>query len=119
MNRDQKYREMRGKGKFFFFPLVIMAFLALGWVVMFLWNAILPSVTGVEKLSYWQAIGLFLLSRILFGGFWPGRKGHHDTKKAHMWRKKWMSMSEEERIKFRQEWKHRCGPKGKEQENEA
>jgi len=31
------------------------------------------------------------------------------------WRQKWMNMSDEERTKFREEWKKRCQPRGKEQ----
>ena len=43
--------------------------LALGYLVMQLWNAILPGVTGVKCLTYWQAVGLLLLCRILVGRF--------------------------------------------------
>ncbi len=55
----------RGVLKFF----VVVAALALAsLVVMFLWNAILPSVVGWGAVSYWQAMGIFILSRLLFGG---------------------------------------------------
>jgi hypothetical protein len=111
MHRNYKSGNMRRKGKFFFLPLMVLALLGFGLVVMLLWNAILPSVTGVEKLSYWQAVGILLLSRILFGGIWPGKKAHHKSPKARMWRNKWMNMSEEERAQFKEEWKHRCEPK--------
>ncbi|KAA3640272.1 MAG: hypothetical protein DWQ02_02310 [Bacteroidetes bacterium] len=107
---------MYGKGKYFFFPLIILALLGFGLVVMLLWNAILPNVTGVSKLTYWQAVGLLLLSKILFGSFRPGKKSHRHKSKAQYWRKKWMSMSDEERAKFKQEWRHRCGPNDKESE---
>ena len=42
---------------------------------MALWNAILPEVVDAKPLSYWQALGLLLLSRILFGGFRFGGGG--------------------------------------------
>jgi Ca2+/H+ antiporter, TMEM165/GDT1 family len=93
---------------FFFFPLLIaaVAFL-LGGVVMWLWNAILPAVTGVSPLTYWQAMGLLVLSRILFGGFrFGGRPRHH---KPAPWRDKWANMNAEEREHFKNEWKKRCG----------
>ncbi len=52
-------------------------------VVMLLWNAIIPGLTGWGTLGYLQAAGLFLLTRILFGGHGPGHwhsrwHGHHD-----------------------------------------
>lgn len=103
---------MRPK-KFVFFPLFAVAALLLGGLlVMLLWNAILPEVTSVGLLGYWQAVGLLLLSRILFGN-WGGKPGgrnpkqHWQRKKA--WREKWMNMSEEERAQFKEKWRKRCG----------
>ncbi len=54
---------------------VIMTALAggLGYVVMVLWNAIMPEVTGVRPVSFWQAVGLLALARLLVGGFSRGR----------------------------------------------
>ncbi|MFN7120301.1 MAG: hypothetical protein ACK4TA_26165, partial [Saprospiraceae bacterium] len=102
---------MRPK-RFFFFPLFGIGALFLGsWAVMLLWNAILPDVIGVKTLTYWQAMGLLVLSRILFGGWrGGGRPGGFDKHKynKHMaWRDKWMNMSMEERMKFKQEWRER------------
>jgi hypothetical protein len=39
-----------------------------GWVVMLLWNALMPEIFGLKTLSYWQAWGLLILSSILFKG---------------------------------------------------
>ena len=39
-----------------------------GWVVMLLWNWLMPEILGLKTLSYWQAWGLLLLSSILFKG---------------------------------------------------
>lgn len=81
---------------------------------MLLWNAILPDVTGVEALGYWQGVGLLVLSRILFGGWRGGGKpgGYANKKYGHRggahWREKWMNMSEEERLKMKQQWRERC-----------
>lgn len=83
--------------------------LVLGWAVQFLWNNIVPEVTGWKSLSYTQALGLFVLCRILFGGFrggGPGYKRSFAAKKAH-----WMNMSEEERARFKANWAERCAPK--------
>lgn len=95
----------------FIFLFFAAAFLLLGAIVMLLWNAILPEVTSARPLSYWQALGLLVLSRILFGGFRFGRPGDKTEywKKRREWREKWMNMSEEERARFRESWKKRCG----------
>lgn len=101
--------------RFWVFPFFgIGALLLGGWAVMLLWNAILPDVTGVKALTYWQAMGLLILSRILFGGWRGGgrsggfNKHKPDFQKHAAWRDKWMNMSMEERLKFKQEWRERC-----------
>jgi hypothetical protein len=72
---------MRFKARFVGRGVLILAAIAvLGYVVMLLWNAIIPGVfLGVRTLDYRQAMGLLVLSRILFGGFRsrggpPGRR---------------------------------------------
>jgi len=53
--------------------LVVVGIAALGWVVMALWNWLIPSLfIGAKEIGYVQAMGLLLLSKILFGGF----RGH-------------------------------------------
>lgn len=48
----------------------LAAFLALGgFVVRWLWNWLLPPLFGLHTITFWQALGLLALSRILFGGF--------------------------------------------------
>lgn len=55
---------------------IILAVLAAGAaVVMLLWNCIIPAVIGWGALSYWQAAGLLLLCKILFGSFRKGGAG--------------------------------------------
>jgi hypothetical protein len=84
------------------------AVLLLGWAVMVLWNAILVPAAGLGMLSFWQGVGLLVLSRILVGGFgrrgmgWKGRQGMQE---------KWASMNPEERERFRQQWRSRCAPR--------
>lgn len=50
-----------------FMVLVLFIALALGAPVMLLWNAVMPVVFGLTKITFWQAIGLNLLGSILFG----------------------------------------------------
>jgi len=99
--------------RFLFFLLFIFAFLVpLGFIVMALWNNILTAVVHVPLIDFWQALGLFALSRILFGGF-PGKPGWagHGRRRKEMedMRNKWFNLSPEEKAKFRQNWKGRCG----------
>lgn len=105
--------------KVLFFVLVFAAFiLAIGWVVMFLWNAILPDTIGVKPLNYWKALGLLVLARILFGNF--GKRGGPpwgSSKKGH-WRNKWRNMSHEERSEAKSRWKEYCRTRKQHSEKE-
>jgi len=108
-----------GKKKKFFvlIPLlVIAAILLFGWIVMQLWNAILPSALHAGELSYLQSIGLLVLCRILFGGFAGKRFGGGGPGfRGGIGKEKWMSMSDEEKAKFKEQWRMRCGrPKDEE-----
>jgi hypothetical protein len=84
--------------------LRLIAFAALavalsGYIVMTLWNAVLPRVTGLHALTFVQGLALLVLSRILFGGLrgWGRRGGHW---RARM-RARWQQLSPEERERFR------------------
>ncbi|QQS27525.1 MAG: hypothetical protein IPM47_11495 [Sphingobacteriales bacterium] len=95
------------------FLLIGVVFIVLaGFLTSWLWNAILPDVLGVSKISFFQALGILLLSRLLFGRFGRHRgfyeKRNHIHPKAAMMREKWANMSEEERENFKQQWKERC-----------
>jgi hypothetical protein len=86
--------------------------LALGSViVMLLWNGILPSLFNLRTITFFQAAGLLLLSRILFGGF----RGHGPARRFG-WRRgmmrRWAQMTPEEREKVRQAMRGGCGPMG-------
>ena len=106
------YNRKRRRGWFFFFSLVaILMALLIGGLVMWLWNAILPKVLNVRPITYWQAVGLLVLSRILFGRFWGGSYRGRGQMSGGPWREKWMKMTPEEREQFTQEWRNRCSPK--------
>lgn len=94
----------------FFILCFAGAVLLFGAVVMGLWNAILPHVLGVKAISFVQALGILLLSKILFGGFGGGRRWGG---RGHEWKQrmkqKWEKMTPDEREKFKAEWKDRCG----------
>jgi hypothetical protein len=92
--------------------LKIAAFAALyivvfGTMVVALWNWLMPSLFNLPTISFSQALGLFVLCRILTGGFrfsgihgggehWAGRKAMFEN---------WKNMSPDERERMKQEWK--------------
>jgi hypothetical protein len=82
----------------------------LGFVVRGLWNWLTPGLFGWHLINFWQAVGILVLSKILFGGF-RGHAGRH-----FYWRRRmierWEQMTPEEREKFRQSMRGRCGSFG-------
>ena len=76
--------------------ILLFTFLG-GEVVRLLWNWLLPAIFGWREISFWQAVGLLALCRILFGGF--GRHGVYRSKR----------MNPEERERFRQRMRERFG----------
>ena len=90
-----------------FLLFVALAATVFGFVVMWLWNWLMPVIFGLHAITYWQALGLLVLSKILFG--FHGRPGF-----AMHWRQRmmerWEQMTPEEREKFRAGMRARCGP---------
>lgn len=84
---------------FVFFPLLGIAFLALvGLIVMLLWNYTLPDIFHFPVITFWQALGLFLLAKVLFG-FGKGKGGPPWANRAK--HRAFAKLSEEEKEKFR------------------
>ena len=89
----------RKKWIFFVAPPAIVLFVALcGEVVMHLWNWLLPALFGWRQITFWQALGLLVLCRILFGGFGGQARWRQS---GGQWQR-WERMTPEEREKFRQ-----------------
>lgn len=87
----------------FLIPPAILALVGLlGLAVYLLWNNVVVAVLGVPSVSYWQALGLFVLAKILFGG-WPGGHGWRERMMA----RRWASLDPEQREHFREEMKRR------------
>ena len=64
------------------FGVLAIGLIALcGWVVMLLWNWLMPEIFGLKALNYWQAWGLLALSTILFKGFGSGASGGKSDRK--------------------------------------
>jgi hypothetical protein len=91
-------------------PLAILGmllFIAIGGeVVMRLWNWLLPPLFGWRAVTFWQALGLLALCRILFGGFGLHNSGRSDYRRRA---ERWKEMTPEERERFRQGMSGRCG----------
>ena len=81
--------------------LVVVGLAVLGWVVMTLWNWVIPALfVGARTIDFVHALGLLVLSRILFGGF----RGHRGWRDRRHWRK-WEAMTPEEREHFQTAWR--------------
>ncbi|HXB58016.1 MAG TPA: hypothetical protein VNU95_00525 [Candidatus Acidoferrales bacterium] len=91
----------------FLIPVFIIAFLAIfSFAVYELWNHVLTDVLGVRTITYWQALGILVLARILFGGF-PCKRGGPPWRRGMM--EHWQSLTPEEREKLREKMGHHCG----------
>ncbi|HEX2330906.1 MAG TPA: hypothetical protein VHN74_19435 [Candidatus Angelobacter sp.] len=88
--------------------MILFAFLG-GELVRLLWNWLAPSLFGWRQITFWQALGLLAICRILFGGF--GCHRGHGWRGRHRMAERWESMTPEERERWRQNWRSgRCGP---------
>ncbi len=109
----------------YFFGAIAMILLAIafGWVVMWLWNALIPQLFGGPILNWTQAVGILVLARLLTGGFGKGWGGHHrcrdcghsgwKSRKSGHWKQRWeekmSNMSPEERERCKAKMKRWCG----------
>ena len=103
---------IRKKRLLLFAPLALVGmavFIAVGgWVVMSLWNWLGPAVFGFRTVTFWQALGLLALCRILFGGFGRhggGGRSHSDSRQRMA--ERWEKMTPEERERYSQSWRGR------------
>ena len=90
--------------KIAFFALIAVGIVS--FAVMVLWNTLLPNIFAVKAITFWQALGLLVLSKLLFGGFRPyGNGGGH-------WRRRmverWEQMTPEERERFKLGMRYGC-----------
>jgi len=70
-----------------------------GELVMRLWNWLLPDLFGFKQLTFWPALGLLALCRILFGGFGM-RGGDMRSRMRRRMAERWDRMTPEEREKY-------------------
>lgn len=103
-----------------FAPLAILGMAIFAWIggeiVMQLWNWLAPALFGFRQITFWQALGLLALCRILFGGFGMGGGGGHRNSRRGMdgrirerMDERWEEMTPEQRERFRHERHGRDG----------
>lgn len=93
--------------------MVLVAAVVFGFVTMSLWNALMPAIFGLKLITFWQALGLLALGKILFGGFHRHGGGRPGWKRPMQ--ERFANMSLEEREQFRagmrgRNWCRPCSP---------
>lgn len=99
----KRYRFARAL-KFMLFAASAVAVLSL--LVMVLWNHLIPAIFPLHAITFWQALGLFLLSKLLFGGLRPPFAGRDPWRRRMM--ERWEHMTPEERENFKRGFRS-CG----------
>jgi hypothetical protein len=82
-------------------PAMVLFVWLFGEIVMHLWNWLMPALFGLKLITFWQALGLLVLSRILVGGLGGG--SNNPRRRERRWKDRWEHMTPEEREKLR-EW---------------
>jgi len=86
--------------------LAVVNTLVFGIVVKLLWNWLMPAIFGLGEISYWQAFGIVILSKLLFGAFGHRHKDHsnHFHKKFTGWKEDFRADKKEDEMI--EGWKH-------------
>jgi hypothetical protein len=101
----------RRLARFILFAIILapLAIFLFGSLVMLLWNNVASPVLHLSTVTFWQALGILVLSKILFSSF-SGRGGGPGR---YQWRKRimrnWKDMTPEEKEKFKEQWRDHCG----------
>jgi hypothetical protein len=59
-----------------------------GWLVEILWNWVMPPLFGLKAITFWQAFGVLLLAKLLFGGVAPGYRRRRDERWGRRFRER-------------------------------
>lgn len=89
----------------FILAMIVVAGAVFGWSVTLLWNWLMPSLFGLRTIAFWEGLGLFLLGKVLFGGFrgFGGRHQHRHHQRLH---ERWQRMTPQERESFSRGLRH-------------
>lgn len=88
--RRRRDSKIAVKGKMFLF--IVVAGLILAVAVMLLWNWLMPVIFGLTTITFWQALGLLALSKILFGR--GGRRGGQQSERSNRYKEHFMKRFE-------------------------
>jgi hypothetical protein len=88
--------------------LILIIVAGFGQAVLQLWNWLVPGIFGLQRITFWQAVGLLGLSWILFGQGFLGRPAYGTSWRRRM-RERWAHMTPEEREKFQSGLQGHCG----------
>ena len=118
---------MFGRGRRAWIPfailLAIAALFLFPFLIKALWNWLMPPVFHLGMITYWQALGILVLAKILFGGF-HGRRGGGGGSRTRervaermgeRMAERWEKMTPEERESFSRGMQGRCGPSSEQQ----
>lgn len=101
--------------RFIFIPIAAAAFLSLvSLVVMLLWNNLLPEIIQVKAINFWQAAGILILCKLLFGFGRMGGFGRDRMQFKEQLEERIKRMTPEERERFKDKIGSRmfnCGEK--------
>src|SRR5215216_2980074 len=89
----------------------VVAIAVIGGVTMYLWNWLVPELFSGPEVSFWQALGLLLLTKILFWSFGGKHRGHqHSPYWKHRFYEKFSNMPPNQREEFKRRMKEKwCG----------
>jgi hypothetical protein len=80
----RKQNESRGLFAFKIAGVVLLGIIGIGalavlcgYIVMWLWNWLLPGLFGFSAITFWQGVGIVILARIIFGSFNHRPVSHH------------------------------------------
>jgi len=97
-----------------FVVIGVLAVAVFGLLITLLWNWLMPGLFGWHTIGFWQALGLFLLARLLVGGF-RGGPPHRPRRWRRRMLDRWEQMTPEERERFRQGLREHWCPPGPEE----
>ncbi|OJZ14393.1 hypothetical protein [Sphingobacterium sp. 40-24] len=107
MNGRMK-RQRKGKFAFMVVAIIVGVFLLVA-LLQYLWNTVMVDIFNLKAITYWQALGLFVLSKILFGRGFGKPGGGRFGRDVPPQMEKGEDLSDEERERLREEWKRRFG----------
>lgn len=85
--------------KYVIAPVILIAIAVFSWVVMLLWNALMPAIFNLTTITFWQAAGLLILFRLLFGMGHQHRRWDHGPSRSFL-HQKLAKMTPEEKKEF-------------------